>query len=343
VTLIERDSIGAHASGNNPGGLNPLYGPGIPGPLQALALEGFALHLAHWDDIRARAGFDFSGRRKRRVNLALDDDDLIRLAAMQEHYSRVDGFSARWLDPAELRALEPRIDAGVLRGLEAEGDARVAAPDYTRAVAAAAGDLGARVVSGDVRGLDVSGDRVTAVRLDSGPHACDAVVIATGPWCDGPADWLGVSLPMEPVRGEMLLVEVDGGAVDTDLAWRDVAAYRSDGTAIWLGGTEDHVGFDATTTEAGCRSILGGVSRFLPAVGSGHVLRQTAALRPLTPDGRPVVGLAPGWANVGLALGGGRKGMLFSAAMGRALADLLIAGVTELAIGPCAPDRFAPS
>jgi glycine/D-amino acid oxidase-like deaminating enzyme len=64
-----------------------------------------------------------------------------------------------------------------------------------------------------------------------------------------------------------------------------------------------------------------------------------AALRPVTPDGIPIVGLAPGWTNVSLALGSGRKGVLMSAALGRAAADLLAAGKTEVPIDPCSPER----
>src|SRR3712207_8366784 len=53
TTLVRsRDEIGGQASGNNPGGLNPLYGAGIPGPMQALALDAFRLHLDHWNEVR---------------------------------------------------------------------------------------------------------------------------------------------------------------------------------------------------------------------------------------------------------------------------------------------------
>jgi glycine/D-amino acid oxidase-like deaminating enzyme len=54
----------------------------------------------------------------------------------------------------------------------------------------------------------------------------------------------------------------------------------------------------------------------------------------------PIVGLAHGWENVCLALGGGRKGMLFGPAMGKAAADLLLEGSTDLAIDACSPERF---
>src|SRR3954453_7645849 len=83
VTLIERDEVAAHASGKNPGGLNPLHGPGIPGPMQELSLEAFRLHLEH-----------FSPPRRPRLQLAVDAADLDRLANGKRLYDSTHGFDA---------------------------------------------------------------------------------------------------------------------------------------------------------------------------------------------------------------------------------------------------------
>lgn len=340
VTLIEREEIAGQASGNNPGGLNPLYGPGIPGPLQALALEAFALHLEHWDEIR-HTGIEFDGHTKQRLNLALDTDDVAGLERMKENYDAHPGFSARWLEPQEARAIEPRLASGVVRGLLAEGDATVDAAPYTRAVVRAAEALGATVVTAEVRGITREGARATEVVTDSGAIRCDGVVIATGAWCDAPSQWLGVPLPMEPVKGEMVLVDLLDGGVETDLAWRDTAIYRAGTTEVWLGGTETRAGYDGSVTHAGRDSILERAATILPDVAHARLVKHTAGLRPLTPDGVPIVGVLAGADNVCVALGGGRKGMLFGAAMGRAAADLLVDGETSLSIEPCSAERFA--
>src|SRR3954447_3194675 len=75
VTLIERDDVGAHASGKNPGGLNPLHGPGIPGPMQDLAREAFRLPLN-----------PFSPPRRPRLQLAIDPADIDRLERSKALY-----------------------------------------------------------------------------------------------------------------------------------------------------------------------------------------------------------------------------------------------------------------
>jgi glycine oxidase len=338
VTLVERGELGGGASGRNPGGLNPMHGPGIPGPLHALALESFRLHLDCWDDVRERSGIDFSGRVAPRIQLALDDADLAGLERARELYDATPGFSATPLSPEELRAEEPRLSAELRGGLLTEGNGKVDSGAYTRAVATASG---ATVVHDEARGLERRGSRVTGVVLDSGTLGCDGVVIATGAWTAGPATWLETALPVEPVKGELLLATPAGGGIGTDLAWQDTAVYATGGARVWLGGTEADADFDEEPTAEATTSILERVERLLPGLAPVEIERQTAALRPATPDGFPLAGLAPGVDNVFLALGGGRKGVLFASAMGQAAADILLTGRSDLSIEACSPTRFA--
>ena len=70
---------------------------------------------------------------------------------------------------------------------------------------------------------------------------------------------------------------------------------------------------------------------------------QTACLRPLSPDWLPIVGRAPAWDNAYLATGAGKKGILLSPAIGKAIADLITADSTDLPVANCGPDRFQTS
>ena len=339
VLLVERDDVARHASGANPGGLNPLHGAGIPGPLEALARESFALHARVRETLGAsdpRA----TARRPGRIQIAMSPADLPALEATRAFHEGQEGFSARWLDREELLALEPRLHTAVVRGLLTEGAATVEARPYVRAIADAAGRLGARLVHDEVRELVREGARVAAVVLSDGPIAAGAVVLATGPWVERAAAWLGCGLPIEPVKGELLLARVAGRPFAHDFAWRDAALYALASGDVWLGGTEERVGFDETPSQAGCATILERVRRMLPAVVDARILRRVSGLRPVTPDGLPICGHAPGWENVVLALGAGRKGMLLGAGLGRAAADLVVDGHTRLPIGALGLERF---
>lgn len=338
VTLVERDDIGRHASGRNPGGLNPLHGPGIPGPLAPLALESLRIHRRCADE----GMVSVAPQPKSRLNLVVDDaTDLEAVHTLERRYNTTAGFSATWLSGPDLHEREPRLAPSITKGLLVEGDMHVEARRYTRAVARAAEARGATIARTSAVSVVTKGPRVVAVETASGVLPCDAVVVATGPWCDAPADWLAVTLPVVPVKGELLVVEVPGGSVACDLAWGDVAVYRLDATRALIGGTESRVGFDDRCTASARRALLQGASRIVPSLADAEVVDHWAALRPVTPDGIPILGLAPGWENVCLALGGGRKGMLFGPAMGMAAVDLLLEGSTSLPVDACSPERFA--
>jgi glycine oxidase len=341
VTLVERDEIGAHASGANPGGLNPLHGPGIPGPMQELALESLALHRRHAAEIRRLSGIAFGERVGARVHLALSGTEADELASSEDLYNSTPPFSARFLTAAELRAREPRIAPDASGGLWVEGNTTVDALSYTRAVGAAAERLGVQVVRGEARGLHTRNGRATAIVVDEDVLDCDGVVLAGGPWCEAVSQWLDLALPVEPVKGELLLVELEGPPLPGDVTRGSAGAYLAAGGGCWLGGTEDRAGYDETATTDGRERILAAVSELLPMLEPVRVIRHVAGLRPVTPGGFPVVGVAPGYENVCVSTGAGRKGMLLGAACGSAVAGLLLQGRTPLPIGACSLTRSA--
>lgn len=343
ATLVERGEIAGEASGSNPGGLNPHHGPGIPGPMHDLARESFRLHVESWPVIRELSGIEFHPRRPPRVHLAADKAEADGLRRAAAPYASAAGFAARWLEPDEIASIEPRVGPSVVGGLRTEGNGKVDPASYVRAIAAAASRLGTRTLRGEVQGLSARGGRVTEVRLDAGALDCDGVVIATGPWCAEPARWLDTAIPVEPLRGELLQVEPAGGPPAIDLAWRDGAVYADGAERAWLGGTEERAAFDRAPSRSARTSILERAERFIPGIAGARVLRQTAALRPVTPNGVPIVGVPDGWENVCLAVGSGRKGMLLGAGLGLAAAEIAAGGTTRLPIGQCAPDRWAPA
>jgi glycine/D-amino acid oxidase-like deaminating enzyme len=65
-----------------------------------------------------------------------------------------------------------------------------------------------------------------------------------------------------------------------------------------------------------------------PTLADANLVRQTACLRPLSADGMPIVGQVPGWTNLFVGTGAGRKGILWSTGMSFGLADLVLEGKT---------------
>jgi len=115
--------------------------------------------------------------------------------------------------------------------------------------------------------------------------------------------------------------------------------HRKDGL-VWVGATEESCGFDVRPSESARRYLLERATRLMPAMAEAKIVRHTACLRPVTPDWLPIIGKAPGWDNVYLATGAGRKGILLSTGMGKAISDLMTEGSTRLPISPFVPGRF---
>jgi len=342
VTLVERAEAGAEASGNNAGNLAPLEGPGIPGPMQHLALESFDLHLRHAAAICELSGQDVAPQPTVRIHPALDEQDRSLLRRLEKTYAAAGGaFGATWLDRDALSAAESRLSLEFGEGLAVEGNARVDGGPYTRAIVAAAQTLGAQVLKADVRDLKHRGGRVTCLDFVTGSLDCGGVIVATGAWCSAPAKWLSIPIPVEPVKGQLVLAELPGGPVPYDLAWRDAALYGTGGRdSVWLGSTEESAGFDRATTPAGRALILERAAVLVPGVIDARVVGQKAGLRPVCADGFPIVGRPEGWDNVCLAVGGGRKGVLLGAGIGLAAADSIVGSDTSVPVEFCSPERW---
>lgn len=342
-TVIEREGVASQASGFSAGGLNPLEGAGIPGPLAPLAIESFRMHQAMWDELRDESGVDFQPGPVSTVHLAFDDSELDGMDDTLRVFEAAQGFSARYLDSAGLHELEPRISPDAVGALYTYGNTALDSYRYTLALSAAAERRGSEFRSGSVSALKTSGSRVEAVTTESSEIGCDALVLAMGPWSAQAEPWLGVRIPVVPLKGEILRVRLPGRALEHDFSWGHSSLYhRSDGLA-WIGATEERCGFDVRISEEARQSLLAEAVRIMPAIADAELVRHTACLRPVTSDWLPIIGKAPGWDNVYLATGAGKKGILLSPGIGKAVSDLVAHGTTTLPVDPFTPDRFAGS
>jgi glycine oxidase len=342
-TIIEREGVGTQASGFSAGGLNPLEGAQIPGPLGPLAIESYRMHLKLWDELKEDTGVDYQGRIISLVKLAFNESEIPELQRSLDIFTAApaNGFSARWLDRQEALDLEPRLSSEIICGLYALGNAALDSYQYTLALANAAQKRGATIRSGSVHGVKLATGRVVAVLMGDAEIACDQLVLAAGPWSREAETWLDISIPVDPLKGEILRLDAVGSPPAHDFSGGGGSLHPKPDGLIWCGTTEEWQGFDKVLSPTARQSIMRGAVKLMPALAQARLVLQTACLRPVTPDWLPIVGQAPGWDNVYLATGAGKKGILLSPGMGKATADLITQGSTSLPVGPCAPERFS--
>ncbi len=343
ATIIEREGISSQASGFSAGGLNPLEGSCIPGPLSALAMASFRLHKELWGKVQRQTGIDFQPRIVSLTKLAFGEADVPALQDSLNIFedAREEGFSGEWLHRSEALKLESRLSDRIIGGVRLFGNAALSSLLFTQALAEAAQQNGTEIRTGAARGVRLGNGRVLAVILDDGEIACDKVVLAAGPWSREAEPWLDISLPVDPLKGEILRLEVHGPALGGDYSGGGASVYpRGDGL-VWCGTTEVNEGFNKEPTDSAREAIWNAAANLIPELAHATLVKHTACLRPVTPDYMPIVGLAPGWENVYLATGAGKKGILLSPGMGKAAADLITEGATDVPLEGCGPERFA--
>ena len=340
-TVIEREGVGTQASGYAAGGLNPLEGTNIPGPLGHLAMESYLLHSDLWEPLKESTGIDYEWRRIELIKVCFDHSERPDLRETHQRFNELANkdFSADWLTAQELQELEPRIAPESSSGLLVNGNASVNSYQYTLALAKAAENMGVSFISGSVTGIQLQNDRVTAVKLDSATIPCETLVIATGPWSQDAENWLGTQIPVSPLKGEILRLELPGTALQYDFSGGGGSIYSKPDGQIWCGSTEEWKGFSKDLTESAKLSIMKGATTLIPRLADATLVLHTACLRPVTPDWLPIIGPAPSWSNVFLATGAGKKGILLSPAIGKSISDLITEGKTSLSIDSCLPDR----
>ncbi|MFW2332994.1 NAD(P)/FAD-dependent oxidoreductase [Ilumatobacter sp.] len=281
-------------------------------------------------DRLAELGADSSYRRIGAIALAADDTELAaiegRIAARSAtspivgDVQRVDGSEARRRFPPLRRDLA---------GIWIEGGARLDG----RAMAAtllAAAHIDPR--PGDVR-LVVEGDRARGVVVDGERIDADAVVVAAGAWADALLAPHGVTVGVEPQKGQILHLDV-GDRLDwppTD-EWPSILPpgphylVPFDGGRVVVGATrETGSGFDTRVTVAGQREVLEAALLWAPGLADTALIETRVGLRPLASTGRPMIGPAPGVEGLLVGTGLGAAGLTIGPLAGRMLADQVLA------------------
>ncbi len=330
VTMLETDALGSHASGFAFGGLDPLNGHGLPEPLLDFSLYCFGRHWAMARELQRATGIDPNFQPRNRLYLAFDDNDVSQYDANVAWMKDVSMFDVHWVDAPSARRLEPRVNPECVGALYQQGAASVDAYRLTLAAARAAERHGAELVLQRATGIEYHGGRVDAVTCPDGRIEAGAVIVAMGPWSQIITDWCGTPLPVEPLKGQILRMRYDGPPLNAALNYRgNYVDSKSDGLA-WAGSTEEEAGFNAHPDSKGRDAILSHLSRMAPDLANAALMQHTACLRPVTPDGMPIVGRLPGWDNLYIATGAGRKGILWSIGMSDIITQLITREDTQV-------------
>lgn len=363
VVLVERDGLASGASGANAGGIWHPYDPVMVG----LYRES----LRHYQALAATSSIFRMGAAPVGL-LAVSPDE----AAVRAHAAAVapvyPELTPTVLDPGALLAEEPLAAPG-LWGCRLDLGYPIAPASGTYGFAALAESQGVVVRAGRGARLVREGDRVTGVELPGGEVIqAAAVVVTAGPWTPALLDPSGRWRPIRPLWGVVAELEmavgprhiVDETSAD-GAAWvaRDVlggprdpdpgfaaAAARTERESPAEGHVEVGVVPTPGVVSVGAthldvepdpldwvEPLLLHAARCLPAVAEAPIRGWRCCPRPLSADGRPLVGPVPGARGLFVAAGHGAWGVSTGPATGRMVAELALGG------SPAIPPELDPA
>jgi glycine oxidase len=335
VLLIERGDNQGEGWRAAAGMLAAQAGGREDDPLFELGIAGRERYAELAPLLKERTGQDVGFWQEGIARIAANEADAGELRS-QVAWQRQQGHVCDWFDAGEVKARWPWIGPS-LGALWAPRDAAVHPARLVEALITDAVRLGVTVVQDRATAIERRGDRVTGAAGREHYVAGD-VVLAAGPWTRQIA---GVPrpLPIEPIRGQMAALAWPAELPPSIVLGRGAYIVSRDGEAI-IGSTMEHAGFSAEVTASGLAEIFTGVSALCPALSRGEVLRTWAGLRPVTPDGLPILGREPRLQGLWYATGHGRNGVLLASVTAVMLTRLL-SGENEIEhLAPLRPERF---
>ena len=298
VTLLERDHLGGRASGAAAGELSPSSSTPEDEASAKQSLELFP-------ELVARIEKDSAMNVEYRVQQGL------KVAFTQEEAAELRAHGTRWLDAAECGNAEPVLTSDIVGAVLLE-HAHLTPSRFVRALARTAAARGADILEGTpATGFDSSGGEIRRVITPTGPFDADWVVIGAGPWSKEVAALAGIHVDVRPQRGQLAALDPGSLILTRSVFWSTgYLVPKGDGTII-AGGTEEESGFDDRPTLEGIVTLLNFAKRLVPGLADATVQRTWAGLRPVMPDGHPIVGTI-GIPNLIIATGHHRKGILLA-------------------------------
>ena len=341
VAVFDRGEIGAEASSAATGLLAPLGPLSGPGPFADLLLSSFALFPALVPELEEVSG----------MHLAYEQTGALRIVRNPKHISRLCkrmqawqpfGLKMHWLTGDEARQLEPLLSPDVCAAIYVPEESQINASSLVKSLSLAAINQGASFYShSKIMDIERHKAKVTGVYTYLGERiACNHLVLANGAWAADCSQWLHLPIPIIPQRGQALMLHQPPAPLHHIIFGE--AAYLAPRMKhkIIVGATKEDAGFDTNPTSSGLSWLLNAATRLSPTLESCTLDHIWAGLRPRTPDNQPILGPAPGWENVTLAVGHGSVGIMLSAITGQTIAELILTGQVPQMLLPFSLTRF---
>ncbi len=310
--------------------------------------EGFAAQLALAEstnemlDDYVRDGVTFESHSSGLLMAFLNRHNL------DHHLDELDIAASFGLDPQvhlgdAVREIEPALRDGMGGGIYFPHERHLDPVQLTTSLRRRITELGGTITENSpVDRVERLHERIVAIRSGERRFAGDAFVVAAGAWSGRVAGLFGSPLPIRPGKGYAVdiappPIELRGAI---NLSDAKVAVTPYDGR-LRLSGTMEFAGLDEVVNDARVQAIAQAPCAYFPDyVAPSPVPVAGGGMRPMTPDGLPIIGSLPGTDNAYVSSGHGMLGLTLAPGTARALATRILGGALPPRLLPFRPARF---
>ncbi|MDH3230973.1 MAG: D-amino acid dehydrogenase [Alphaproteobacteria bacterium] len=293
-------------------------------------------------DLIAETGIEYDGRTGGLLYLYRTPASFERGVANMRILAE-DGQEQEIVDPDRIAEIDPslaaardRVAGGIYCPTDESGDAWLFTAGLARLCAGQGADLH---YGRTVQALEADGDRIVRISTDRGDMAADIYVLAFGCYSSHQVRPLGVSLPVYPVKGYSVTVPLGAGGkapaiggVDED----NLVAYCPMGRRLRVTATAEFAGYSTRHRPADFRKMLQAIQDLFPEGGDFGRPEYWAGLRPMTPEGTPILGFGK-HRNLCYNTGHGHMGWTMACGTAAVVADLIAGRTPDLALDGMKP------
>lgn len=299
--------------------------------------------MAHAEyDRLAEDGLDFEMHHQGLLSVYLDENAWE--TGFKDHQTMAEfglGEPVR-LSAQEAREMEPELGPCIVGGVFIKEARHTDPGSVLRALASRLEADGVRLMfSTEVTGFERQGHRLTGVKTKTETVAGDDVVIATGAWAGQLAKALGYSLPMQAGKGYSLQFSAPNPKLRASVFLGDAkiaCTPLSRGTRY--AGTIEFSGINLNMERARIEALHKKIPEYLPNYNGRLDAVEWVGMRPVTPDGLPVIGPVPGFENAFIAAGHSTAGLPLAPGTAKMIADY-VTGRPPAGPNPFDPARWA--
>lgn len=344
VWVLDRGEPGAEATSAAAGMIAPQGEISDPDQFFELCAASRDLYPSFVAEIEDLSGIKVGYRRDGMLLVAVGDEETSELEKVFAGQTSK-GLPLEKLSASSVHERVNGLSPDIACGLYVAGDHWVDNEQLARALECACRRLGVRFSSGtSVKRINVCDGRVESVEaapnsgINQSKLSGGQYVLSAGCWSRELVAPHGISLPIDPCRGQMLEFEAADELPMPVRAGHHYIVPRS-GRRILAGTTSEYAGFNKAVTAEGLRSIIEGVLRFAPLLRDLRFRRAWAGLRPDTPDHLPVLGHGE-LENLVFASGHFRNGILLAPVTAQLISEVILKGSPSRSIEPYLPSRF---